>query len=120
MTEIAPFSLTPATALSRPAALAEASIPPPLDLPVVAVPVAHRPALLLVTAENLHPESGFGQTSGFSGVLVVSGAATSGDRSRAFVAGAAADTGRGAAFASGDPIRVPCCAGGGHSSAPCG
>ncbi|MFZ4690167.1 MAG: hypothetical protein ACOYLS_13085 [Polymorphobacter sp.] len=78
--------------MSRLAALSEAPIPPPLDLPVVAVPVAHRPVLLLVTAEDLHPESGFGQTSGFAGVLVVSGAAISGDRSRAFVAGAAADT----------------------------
>jgi deoxyribodipyrimidine photo-lyase len=72
-------------------ALTEAPIPPPSDLPVVAAPLPDRPALLLVTPEDLHPESGFGQMSGLAGVLVVSGAATGGDRSRAFVAGAAAD-----------------------------
>ncbi|MBC7635876.1 MAG: hypothetical protein H7251_09765 [Acetobacteraceae bacterium] len=73
-------------------AMTEALIPPPTDLPVVAAPLADGPALLLVTPEDLHPESGFGQTSGFAGVLVVSGAATGSERSLAFVAGAAADT----------------------------
>jgi deoxyribodipyrimidine photo-lyase len=71
--------------------MTEAPIPPPLDLPVVVAAVPDMPALLLVTPEDLHPESGFGPMSGFAGVLVVSGAATGGDRSRAFVAGAAAD-----------------------------
>ncbi|WP_375402760.1 FAD-binding domain-containing protein [uncultured Sphingomonas sp.] len=73
-------------------ALTEAPLPAPFTLPRTANHDAGRPTLLLVTPEDMHPESVFPHRPSFAGALVVSAIAGDGDKSGRFVAAAAEDT----------------------------
>jgi deoxyribodipyrimidine photo-lyase len=72
-------------------ALTEAPVPPPRPLPDLLTADPALPTLLLVTPDDLHPESLFASTRGFAGAVVV-GSGAGGPLSRAFVAGAVVDT----------------------------
>jgi deoxyribodipyrimidine photo-lyase len=72
-------------------ALTEAPVPPPRALPDLPTADPALPTLLLVTPDDLHPESLFASTRGFAGA-VVTGNNAGGPLSRRFVAGAVADT----------------------------
>jgi deoxyribodipyrimidine photo-lyase len=74
-------------------ALTEPPIPAPSALPAHPAPAPGRRALLLVTPEDLNPESLFPVSSGFAGGLVLTDAGSGGPLSRAFVANAATDAG---------------------------
>ena len=74
-------------------ALTEAPIEPARDLGAPPRHDSAQASLLLVTPEDMHPESAFDGASGFQSVLVASDADLLwGDSARHFVAGAAADT----------------------------
>ncbi len=77
---------TTATALTEPPPPAPAALAPGGDWH------PDQPALLLVTSEDMHPESAFAATSPFRAALIVSAGAPGNAASQAFVAAAAADT----------------------------
>lgn len=82
------------TGLAREAvAITEAPVAAPSALPAPVAPDPTQPALLLVTPDDLAPESLFGGEARFAGALVAADPGLLwGDRARRFVAGAAADT----------------------------
>ena len=86
--------------------LVEAPIPAPSPLPDVEDRDRDAPSLLLVTPEDMNPETVFAQTTPFKGALIVSDLPGGGETSRAFVTGAAADTARRVEAHFGCPARI--------------
>lgn len=72
-------------------AVTEAPLPPPRPLPDLPTADPALPTLLVVTPDDLHPESLFAGVRGFAGA-VVTGGQSGGRLSRAFVAGALNET----------------------------
>ena len=88
-------------------ALTEAPIEAARDLGAPARHDPTQPSLLLVTPEDMHPESAFDGASGFQSVLVACDASLLwGDGSRHFVRAAAAETAERAAAHYGRPAHV--------------
>ncbi|MGL4542563.1 MAG: FAD-binding domain-containing protein [Polymorphobacter sp.] len=82
---------TTATALTEPP-LPQASAIPELAVQTMAGRAPDVPALLLVTPEDMHPESLFGAAAAIKAAVVLADAAGGGSHAQAFVAAAAADT----------------------------
>ena len=74
------------------AALTEAPVPAPSPWPYVDGYDRERPSLLLVTPEDMNPETAFPDDAVFKGALVLSDAGHGDTRPRGFVAAAARDT----------------------------
>jgi deoxyribodipyrimidine photo-lyase len=88
------------------AALTEPPIPAPAALPAQPAPVRGHRTLLLVTPEDLNPESLFPAAAGFVGGLVLTSAGNGGPLSQAFLAGAATDASARVADCLDCPVRV--------------
>ena len=74
-------------------ALTELPLPGPLDLVEHRVASISEPAMLLVTSEDMHPESAFGAASPFvAAVVATDGQQLWGEAARRFLEGAALDT----------------------------
>lgn len=88
-------------------ALSEAPIPAPRALPEPLPPAANTPALLLVTPEDLHPESALPATLPIKRVIVAADPGLLwGDAARGFVASAAADAAARLGTSGAGPVAV--------------
>ena len=87
-------------------ALTEPPMPVATALPELPEPARDVPALLLVTPEDMHPESVFAPAILFKGILVMSTTPSGGAASQAFVAGAAADSAERAQSYFNCPVRT--------------
>ena len=75
--------------------LAEAPLPPPRALPQLDCAAPGEPSMLLVTLDDMHPESLFAQGSPFRSIMVVADRGLMwGDHARGFAAEAAVDAAR--------------------------
>ena len=99
----------PSGLATRAEPLSEPPLPKPHALPALPPGRPDVPALLLVTPEDLCPESLFAARAGVSGVVVARGAGPAwpfGDKARAFVEAAAADAAARAGAHFGCPVTI--------------